>query len=53
MIGDDYDQRFAGLGRLLGRDALKALAAAHVCVVGSVESARGRSKASRDRAWAR
>jgi tRNA A37 threonylcarbamoyladenosine dehydratase len=34
MIGDDYDQRFAGLGRLFGRDALSALASAHVCVVG-------------------
>src|ERR1043166_5902998 len=34
MIADDYDQRFSGLGRLLGRDALGALATAHVCVVG-------------------
>jgi tRNA A37 threonylcarbamoyladenosine dehydratase len=31
---DDYEQRFGGVGRLLGRDALGRLRAAHVAVVG-------------------
>ncbi len=31
---DDYEQRFGGVGRLLGRAALARLRAAHVCVVG-------------------
>jgi len=34
MVDENYTQRFSGLGRLFGRDALPALAAAHVCVVG-------------------
>lgn len=32
--GDDYADRFGGLGRLLGRDALPRLRAAHVAVIG-------------------
>lgn len=31
---DDYQQRFGGIGRLYGRDALARLNVAHVCVVG-------------------
>lgn len=31
---DDYQDRFGGIGRLLGRDALVRLRAAHVCVLG-------------------
>jgi tRNA A37 threonylcarbamoyladenosine dehydratase len=31
---DDYEQRFGGVGRLLGRDSLERLRAAHVAVVG-------------------
>lgn len=31
---DDYEQRFGGVGRLLGNDGLKRLRQAHVCVVG-------------------
>jgi tRNA A37 threonylcarbamoyladenosine dehydratase len=31
---DDYEQRFGGLGRLVGRDGLERLRAAHVAVVG-------------------
>lgn len=31
---DDFDERFGGIGRLYGRDALARLRAAHVCVVG-------------------
>jgi tRNA A37 threonylcarbamoyladenosine dehydratase len=34
MMSNDYDQRFAGVGRLLGRASLTALAGAHACVVG-------------------
>ncbi len=33
-LSADYLERFGGLGRLYGRDALPRLAAAHVCVVG-------------------
>src|SRR5215204_7490961 len=31
---DDYEQRFGGIGRLYGREALTRLRGAHVCVVG-------------------
>lgn len=31
---DDFDQRFGGIARLFGRDALQRLRRAHVCVVG-------------------
>lgn len=31
---DDYAERFGGLGRLFGHDALTRLRAAHICVVG-------------------
>lgn len=31
---DEYEQRFGGVGRLVGRDGLARLRAAHVCVVG-------------------
>jgi tRNA A37 threonylcarbamoyladenosine dehydratase len=31
---NDYDQRFSGIGRLVGRQGLARLQAAHVCVVG-------------------
>ncbi|HYP17021.1 MAG TPA: ThiF family adenylyltransferase, partial [Opitutus sp.] len=31
---EDYEQRFGGVGRLLGRAGLERLRAAHVCVVG-------------------
>src|SRR3954468_282112 len=31
---EDYEQRFAGVGRLIGRAGLDRLHAAHVCVVG-------------------
>lgn len=33
-MNDDYADRFGGVGRLFGRDALARLRAAHVCVVG-------------------
>ena len=31
---DDYTQRFSGIGRLYGADALPRLRAAHVCIIG-------------------
>lgn len=34
MSADNHAERFGGVGRLLGRDALARLRAAHVCVVG-------------------
>lgn len=34
MALDDYHDRFGGVGRLLGREALERLNAAHVCVIG-------------------
>jgi tRNA A37 threonylcarbamoyladenosine dehydratase len=34
ILTDDYLNRFGGLGRLYGKQALERLAAAHVCVVG-------------------
>src|SRR5436190_22033201 len=33
-VMDEYEQRFGGIGRLYGRDALTRLRDAHVCVVG-------------------
>jgi tRNA A37 threonylcarbamoyladenosine dehydratase len=33
-MSDDYLDRFGGVGRLVGRDGLSRLRAAHVCVVG-------------------
>ncbi len=33
-MSDDYQDRFGGLGRLVGREGLARLQAAHVCVVG-------------------
>lgn len=33
-VAGTYAERFGGVGRLLGREALRRLAAAHVCVVG-------------------
>ncbi len=33
-MSDDFQDRFDGVGRLLGRDSLSRLRAAHVCVVG-------------------
>lgn len=35
MSGTVYTERFGGVGRLLGRQALERLQAAHVCVVGT------------------
>ncbi len=34
QLSEDYLNRFGGLARLYGRDALKRLAGSHVCVVG-------------------
>ena len=34
MSDDGYTERFGGVGRLLGREALARLQAAHVCVIG-------------------
>ena len=33
-MDDDYHQRFSGIGRLYGTDALPRLRAAHVCIIG-------------------
>jgi tRNA A37 threonylcarbamoyladenosine dehydratase len=33
-LSQDYQDRFGGVGRLVGREGLERLAAAHVCVVG-------------------
>lgn len=33
-MSDDYQDRFGGIGRLLGREGLARLRAAHVCVLG-------------------
>jgi tRNA A37 threonylcarbamoyladenosine dehydratase len=33
-MSDDFGERFGGIGRLLGADALRRLRAAHVCVIG-------------------
>jgi tRNA A37 threonylcarbamoyladenosine dehydratase len=34
-MADSYEQRFSGIGRLYGTDALPRLRAAHVCVIGT------------------
>jgi tRNA threonylcarbamoyladenosine dehydratase len=34
LVIDDYEQRFGGVGRLVGRSGLDRLRAAHVCVIG-------------------
>lgn len=31
---DNYEQRFGGIGRLYGADALARLRQAHICVIG-------------------